>query len=318
MKGNITLGRTFALSSILVAAGVIAASAQSPTTEKERADQALYAGLPDAIKTRGVIKVGAAFESLPQINANPDDARKPIGIAPDLAALLAPIMGVKIEWVNTAWPGQIPGVRAGSLDALMGQISVTAEREKTLFDFVPYFKASNGILVLSGNPSGIQADVSSLCGLKIGAPLGSLYGRTLDGISKKYCPATAKGPIQLAEFQTAAAGSTAVLSGQVQGYYDGSETVKGVARTSAGKLSSVGLNYDQTKEWDAGLYGIAVTKENSGLTRAFLGAMQKIAADGSYTKVLEKYGTSDSGLKVTDIVVNPITKTPVGSTQASN
>ncbi|WEZ85361.1 transporter substrate-binding domain-containing protein (plasmid) [Rhizobium sp. 32-5/1] len=164
------------------------------------ADQAIHDALPESIKSAGVIRIGGAFESFPQLVADSMDATKPTGIAAELTAMLAPVLGVKFEWVNTPWPGQIPGLQSGSLDALMGQISVTGERERKMFDFVPYFQASAGIVLDASNPRKIGEDVKTLCGLKIGAPSGSLYGQTLLGISEKYCSKEAAGPITLAEF----------------------------------------------------------------------------------------------------------------------
>ena len=279
------------------------------------ADQAIHDTLPENIRSAGVIRIGGAFESFPQLVAHPNEATKPVGIAADLAALLAPVLGVKIEWVNTHWPGQIPGLQAGSLDALMGQISVTAERERKMLDFVPYFQASAGIVVPNENPRNIGEDVKTLCGLKIGAPSGSLYGQTLRGISEKYCTEETAGPITLAEFPSAPAASTAVLSGQIDGYLDSSVTCKGIASSSGARLSSISLLYNQTQEWDPGLYGIAFTKDNVDLTKAVLLAMKAISETGQYQQVLTKYNAGDSAVPADRMSINPLTHTPVGQKQ---
>jgi polar amino acid transport system substrate-binding protein len=299
---------------LLFTASAIAGSPQSSTAQGLQVDQKLHDSLPAKIKSAGVIRIGGAFQSPPHLNADPKEPTKPVGVAVDLTALMAPILGVKFEWVNTAWLGQIPGVQAGSLDALMGQISITAERERGLLDFVPFYKSPGGVAVPAGNPKNAQPDVVTLCGQRIGVTAGSIQVKMLAAVSERFCPSTGKGPINVVEFQTAAAAITALLSGQTDGYYDQSETVRGIARTSNGRLSPVTLNYEQTKEWWPGLLGIAVTKENTGLTNALLGAMQKIVADGSYAKVLEKYELTVE-LKPSDVVANPLTKTPIGSKQ---
>ncbi|MEI9430211.1 transporter substrate-binding domain-containing protein [Mesorhizobium sp. Cs1299R1N3] len=278
----------------------------------EEADKALHDQLPDQIKSAGVIRMGGAYESLPHLNADPQDATKPVGIAPDIVSHLAPILGVKMDWVNTAWPGQIPGLRSGSLDVLMGQISVTPDREKALMDFVPYYKSTSGALVPAGNPNHVTSDVTSLCGLTIGAPAGSLMEKELTGISKKYCEPAGKGDIKMVFFPSASAASVSVLSGQSQAYYESYMTTRGIAKASDSRLEAVSMNYDQTKEWNPGLYGLAVTKDNPGLTKAILVAMQKIVADGSYKAALDKYDAGSGALSADEVKINPLTNTPVG------
>lgn len=278
----------------------------------ETVDQALYDGLPDSIRDSGVVKAGGAFESLPLLNADPSDGSQPIGVAPELTALMEPIIGVDIEWVNTAFPGQLPGLASGSLDILMGQISVTAEREQEIADFVPWFLAVTGIAYGEGNPTGVTEDLTSLCGMKVGTVSGSLYVALLEGASEKYCAANGEDAITVAEYPNAGAGSTALLSDQVDGYLEGAQSVRGIAAASDSRLESTQLNYEQTKEWDPGLYGIAVDKGEPGLTEAFLGAMQQIVEDGSYAEILEKYDVQGSVLTLDQIEGNPLTGTPFG------
>ena len=293
----------------LILSGVISAGTGASAQDM---DKSLHDQLPDAIKSSGVVRMGGAFESLPQLNADPQDATKPVGIAPAITAALAPILGVKMEWVNTAWPGQIPGLQAGSLDTLMGQISVTEEREKGLMDFVPYYKDPAGALVPKGNPDHLTADVTTLCGLTVGAPTGSLEEKELQGISAKYCQPAKKPDIKISLFPSASAASVAVLSGQANLYFETYMTQRGISATSDGKLEAVEMDYNQTKEWDPGLRGIAVNKSNPGLTKALLGALQKAVADGSYKAALDKFDAGPCALPAGDIKINPLTGTAAG------
>ncbi|MDQ4111753.1 MAG: transporter substrate-binding domain-containing protein [Actinomycetota bacterium] len=293
------------------------ASSDGADTERidpdaETVDQALYDGLPDAIRDAGVVKVGGSFESLPLLNADPSDGSRPVGVGPELTALMEPIMGVDIEWENTAWPGQLPGLAAGSLDALMGQISVTADREREVADLVPFFLAATGIAYAGGNPDDFTQDLASLCGRRVATVSGSLYVGLLEGASEKYCESAGEDPIAISEYSTASAGAAALLSGQIDGYLEGAQSVRGIAAKSEGGMEWVELSHEQTKEWDPGLYGIAVDKSNPGLSAAFLGALRAIVEDGSYAKVLSKHDAGGA-LTLDQIKGNPLTGTPFGA-----
>ena len=77
-----------------------------------------------------------------------------IGFEIDVAKKLAKDMGVKIQFVPTAWSGIIPALIAGKFDAIIGGMSVTPQRNLTINFTAPYAHSGMGIAAnkkLSGN-----------------------------------------------------------------------------------------------------------------------------------------------------------------------
>jgi len=105
----------------------------------------------ETIKKRGKLKVGmATFVPWAMRNKKGDL----IGFEIDVAKKLAKDMGVKIQFVPTAWSGIIPALIAGKFDTIIGGMSVTPQRNLTINFTAPYAHSGMGIAAnkkLSGN-----------------------------------------------------------------------------------------------------------------------------------------------------------------------
>jgi len=303
----------------LIALTAALAGCSSPTDDAAAApaavsstavDSTLAGELPDAIKSSKQIRLGALWETPPVISVTTTDTSTPVGIAPDLAAAIAPLLGVKAVWKNMQWPAQLPGVQSGAVDALWGQVSATAEREKSVVDLVPFYKSTMGLLMLGGKTSGVTG-LASMCGRKVGVPVGSIQSDTVKKVSAASC---AGNPIQLAEYSGATAAISAVRAGTVDAWMDATPSQEAVVKKSGSTFSVVEV---PTSEFATQYTTIAVGKNQPGLTKALLGAMQKIVADGTYDKIMAKYDMSSAAITSSELVANPASGTAIGEKAAS-
>ena len=94
------------------------ASAQQTATPSSRLD--------DIIK-RGTLRVGMTGDYLPftYLDKTTSAFR---GFDVDMAEALGKALGVKVEYVQTAWPKLMADFDAGSFDIAMGGISITLDR----------------------------------------------------------------------------------------------------------------------------------------------------------------------------------------------
>lgn len=83
----------------------------------------------DDIRERGAIKVGVST-FVPW--AMRDKKGELIGYEIDIARRLAQDLGVKIEFVPTAWDGIIPALAARKFDVIIGGMSPTPERQRAI------------------------------------------------------------------------------------------------------------------------------------------------------------------------------------------
>jgi polar amino acid transport system substrate-binding protein len=96
---------------------------------------------------------------------------KIIGYDCDIAAVLCDKLGVKPQFVDTAWAGIIPALYAGKFDCIISGMTITAARAQKVLFSMPYADASNAVLVRA-NDSAIT-NASDLSGKTVGVQLGS-------------------------------------------------------------------------------------------------------------------------------------------------
>lgn len=295
----------------LVAVMTVSASAQPMVSSAKGAkfDQALHDSLPESIKAAGVLTLGAVWETPPIISVNLANPSTPVGIAPELAAAMGKVLGVAIRWQNLAWPAQLPGLQAGNVDALFGQVSATAQRERSIVDLIPFQKSGYGLLTAAGNPLNL-AKLTDLCGVAVGVPIGSSTGTLIKNVSQTKCVSAGKPAIKYREFNGATAAVQALRGESIGAWFDGAPSVVGIATANPGTFSSVIVRDDNTTtEYSC----IAVAKQNPKLTTALAEALKRVISDGSYAAVYAGIaGMSGSALTPDKIVINPITHTPVG------
>lgn len=285
------------------------AGSEAVPTSTERFDQSLHDMLPADVKDSGTITFGALWETPPTIYVDAADPMNPVGIAPELADLLGEVLGTSVEWENLAWPAQLPGLQAGTVDVLFGQVSATADRERSVADLIPFQKRGYGLLVEAGNPMGL-ASLSDLCGVTSGVPIGSNTGEILKKVNQTECVDKGETPIDFREFNGATAAVQALRGGSIDTWFDASPSVAGIAASSPDAYGWVEVdNSGIDTEYSA----IAVGKDNAALTEALTAAMKKLIDDGSYAEVYQDVEGGEQAMLTTDqIVPNPITKTPIG------
>jgi ABC-type amino acid transport substrate-binding protein len=272
-------------------------------------DQALADLLPESVRDGGSLRFGALWETPPVIGVDPSDTSVPVGLAPDIADAIEPILGVEIEWENMQWPAQLPGVQSGVVDALFGQVSITEERELSIVDLVPYAKTTESILVPAGNPEGLTR-LGDACGLTIAVPVGSTQSELVKQVSADACESAGEDPIEAAEYQGAQAAVSALRAGTVDGWIDTSVAIDAIVSSDGGsELDVVPIPEDEEPPTFS---GIAVSKEQPGVSEAIAGALAVLIENGAYEHLLEEWGMTAAAITSDELVINPITGTEVG------
>jgi ABC-type amino acid transport substrate-binding protein len=267
---------------------------------------AAFSTLDESVQSKGVVTLGALWETPPVISVTADDTSTPVGIAPDIASALAPMLGVDMEWKNMQWPAQLPGVQSGQVDVLFGQVSDTAEREASVVDIVPFTKMTMSLLMSADSADSVTS-LSDLCGEKVGVPVGSVQAEEVAATSKEVC---GDDEIEVESYQGATLAINAVKAGSIAAWLDSTNSQDEAAKADS-DLAAVTVPEDEIAPQYT---GIAVSKKLPGLTNALVASMKELVADGSYDKILADYDASGSAVTADEVKANPLTGTPVGST----
>ena len=103
--------------------------------------------------------------ALPLFDVSKDGVTRD-GYEPELAGLVAEVLGLDLEWAFTAWDNMIPMVRSGEADAVWCGQGIIPERQ-ALVDFTqPYAIFNETVLVRAGDPAD---GPESMSGYRVGA-----------------------------------------------------------------------------------------------------------------------------------------------------
>ncbi len=264
------------------AAGGSAASGSADSTTVAKND-AIAAMLPEKIKTAGVLNVGMANNYPP--NEFKDANGKPAGWSVDLTNALGQVLGLKVNFDIGTFDNILPAIKAGKDDMGMSSFTDTAEREKQV-DFINYYSAG----IQWASPVGKTVDPDNACGLKVGVQA-TTYEDTHEVPAKsKACTDAGKAAIEIFKYDAQDQATNALTVGQVDAMSaDSPVTLYAISQTK-GKLQTAGDAFEVAP------YGIPVA-QNSEFTPVLQKALQALIDDGSYTRILAKWGVESGGVQ---------------------
>ncbi|MEV6663222.1 ABC transporter substrate-binding protein [Streptomyces nigra] len=254
--------------------------------------------LPQAIRDKGVIKVGSDIAYAPV--EFKDDSGKTVGIDPDLAAAMGKQLGVTFQFENGTFDSLITGLRSKRYDIAMSAMTDTKDRQEGIdsdtgkkvgegVDFVDYFTAGVSIYTQKGKNTDIKT-WSDLCGKKIVVQRGTVSEDLAKAEAKK---CSGGKTITIEAFDNDQQAQTRLRAG---GAAAGSSDFPVAAY--AVKTSGGGNDFQLVGEQvEAAPYGIAVAKNNTQLRDALQAALDAIIDNGEYDKIIKKWGVEDGAVK---------------------
>ena len=189
----------------------------------------------------------------------------------DLINAVADAAGFKADLKQLPFDGIIPALQAGTMDATISTMTITAERAKAVDFSRPYFKAGLAIAVPEAN-----TDIKSLADLK-GKKIAVQIGTT--GAKK----AKEAEPSELRTFDNAPLALQELSNGNVDAVVnDAPVTLYAIKSGNVKGVKIVGQLV--TEEY----YGMAAPKGSPNLEKINSG-LAKIISDGKYDEIYKKW-----------------------------
>ncbi|GHB32253.1 putative amino acid ABC transporter, substrate-binding protein [Streptomyces viridiviolaceus] len=286
-----------------VTVGRLSNGAAKETALKVSEVKSISAGLPESVRGSGklVIGVGALPDGFPPLAYVGNDQKTLTGAEPDLARLVAAVLGLEPELKNSTWENMFVGIDSGKVDVAFANITDTEERKRK-YDFASYRKDDVGFEVLKKSTWNFDGDYRSLAGKTVAVDNGTNQEKILlewqAKLKKEGKPLTVK--------HYASKNSTylALTGGKIDAYfaanpgvaYHVTQTAKSPDPTrSAGTYSGAG----------ASLQGLiaATTKKDSGLAQPIADAVNHLIENGQYAKWLAAWNLTDEAVGKSE--VNP-------------
>jgi cystine transport system substrate-binding protein len=227
--------------------------------------------LLDQVKARGTLRIGLEG-TFPPFNSKDTKTGELVGFDVDIAKAVAAKLGVKPEFITTEWSGIIAGLQAGKFDVIVNQVGVTDARKQVL-DFSPAYTYSGAELIQRKNDDRQFKSLEDLKGHKLGVGLGTNYmdmAKSVPGIDVKTYPGAPEYLRDLAEKRLDAALNDRLMVAYLLKQSD--LPLRAGAMVGTGNPSAIPFK-----------------KGNPKFAKAIDDAMTQLEADGTFTKISDKW-----------------------------
>lgn len=269
-------------------------AAQSDRVRVDRVDD-IAALVPQAIRDRGTLVVTGSGGTAPPLRFYADDDRTVIGSEVDLTYLVSDILGLTPDLRVADWSQNFVSVDSGESDLFVSNVTVTEER-KDKYDFATYRLDNVSFETTKGSGWTVETR-QDIAGKKIGVSSGTNQEQLLVEWNEQNV-ADGLAPAEIAYYQNASDYYLALGSGRIDGYLGPNPSAVYHAATSGdtevvGSVSGAG---------DAlqGEIGV-LTKKGNGLIEAVQRALEHAIEDGSYQRVLDRWGLGGEAVDVSEI-----------------
>jgi polar amino acid transport system substrate-binding protein len=230
-------------------------------------------------KQRGTLMIGTEAAYVPYEFFKDG---KIVGYDPDIMDLVAPRLGVKMQFIDTAWSGIIPALYAGKFDCIVSAMTITQERaEKVLFS-MPYADASNVILLRADETRIKTAD--DLSGKIIGVTLGSAAAGIIKVFETKLKAKGLSGYADVKQYEHYPEAYQDLINQRVDAVVNSRSTMMVVMRDAPGKFKMIGGVSDIVA-----YFGMAFRKEDGDLRDFMNTRLGQMKQDGTLAKLQEKW-----------------------------
>ena len=218
-----------------------------------------------------------------------DDQGTPIGSDIEIGQEIARRLGLEPQIVNSVFDTIIAAVNGGKCDIIVSAQNITAARKKQV-DMITFFQAGQSFVVAKGNPQNIKTQ-QDLCGKAVAAEAGTTEIDYLNGTGdyqgqglSAACTKAGRAKINVKAFTKDTDALLALLGGQVDSYFADSPQAGYYTVQKPESFELSGLTLDIAKD------GISISKDHPELRTGVQRALSSMVTDGTYLKILTKYG----------------------------
>ncbi|MFH8759354.1 ABC transporter substrate-binding protein [Streptomyces atroolivaceus] len=269
-----------------------AGRAKTPTTDVVSAvkkNEAAAELLPAGVRASGTLSLASSVGAPPGAFYE-EDGKTLAGADIDFADAVAKSLGLELKREVASFEAILPALGSGKYDLGTGNFGVTDERRKTI-DFVTYINDGQGFAVRDDSKLKEVTDLTQLCGLTVGTGAGTTFEATLEE-NKHRCADAGEKPYEVKTY----ADQAAVWISLQQGRSDVlMSTINGL-RYAVAQMD--GLRFlNEFKRLDVGF----AFKKGTPLAPAFQAAVNGLQEDGTYDRILKKWGTGKSAIETSRI-----------------
>jgi polar amino acid transport system substrate-binding protein len=205
------------------------------------------------------------------------------GVDIDLGNAIGKKLNLNVTWIKSTFQQLQSSLQTGRADMIISGMSDNPKRQESM-DFIDYITSGPILFTTTANASKYKV-TTDLCGKTVAGSRVTTFPDNVKAWSAANCAAKGKADINV----ESVADSNAARMGMKQGRYDaavqGVETIAYQMRLEPNTFVMVGapiLSND--------VFGIGFKKTNPQLRDAVAKALDQLIKDGTYSKILNKWG----------------------------
>ncbi|MGV9880401.1 transporter substrate-binding domain-containing protein [Streptomyces sp. NPDC003006] len=244
-------------------------NAEIPTADvvsSVKKDEAAAELLPSAVRKRGTLRVAASVGGTPPGALYLEDGRTIVGQDIDFADAVAKVLGLELKREAASFEAILPALGSGKYDGQGFAVRADSELKKV-------------------------TDFEQLCGLNVATGAGTTFEVTLED-NKHVCEEAGKEPYSVKTYAEAGAVWPALRQGRADVVMS---TINGLRYAV---WQQEGLKFlGEYRRLDVGF----AFKKGTKPAPAFRAAVNRLIEDGTYDRVLKKWGTRGSAIDTSRI-----------------
>lgn len=208
-----------------------------------------------------------------------DSTGKFVGWETEIGDALCAAMNEECEWVGVAWDGIIPALLAKKIDAIVGSMSITEERMKTIDFSDKYYNTPAAIV--AAKSSDISGDPESVKGKIIGVQVSTTH--------QNYVEATFQSMADSVKtYQDFNEHNQDLIAGRVDAVVGDSLAFSDFLNSPEGAGFEIKSSLSNPEIFGLGV-GVGLRKGEDELREKFNAAIKQIREDGTYDAISQKY-----------------------------
>ncbi|SFQ33623.1 ABC transporter substrate-binding protein [Variovorax sp. 770b2] len=233
--------------------------------------------------------VAGTTPKYPPFEFKDPDTGKLTGFDIDLLEALAAKLDLKVTWQDVSFDQMISSLSTKRLDVFLGGFADTEERQKSI-DILDYLITGSQFYTIKARAADFP-NQQAVCGKRIAAARKTIWPQAIAAWSVENCEKAGKAAIVVLGTDGSPDTRLQLKQGRADGGVQGAETLPYQNTLENGVYVPIGKPFLENS------LGMGISKDNTALTAALRGAMRQIMVDGTYQKILAKWGLQDYAVK---------------------
>lgn len=202
-----------------------------------------------------------------------------VGWETEIGDALCAAMNEECEWVGVAWDGIIPALLSKKIDAIVGSMSITEERMKTISFSGKYYNTPASVIApksmdVDGSPESMK---DKIIGVQVSTTHQNYVQTHFEDMADS-----------VKTYQDFNAHNQDLLAGRVDVVVADSLAMADFLNSSEGESFEIKANLNDDAIFGPGV-GAGIRKEDAELVEKFNAAIKQIREDGTYDEISAKY-----------------------------